>query len=208
MGQKSALALALLAAWWLMPGRIDERYLSLTDISSDYNVSSEGGRLKLWQAAIELSLTNPVTGVGVNCFSWAHFLAKVAAGDTYLVEHAVHNSFLQVAAEVGLFGFAIYVLITARSLLTFLRISRPQPQPQSAENSEVSALAGLMLLGYVGLLVSGFFLSQGFSIFTTLYFALAASLLRIQAASQPAHDLMPEGEGMPDRYRGSGMPAR
>lgn len=194
VAQKSALALALLAAWLLMPGRIDERYLSLTDISSDYNVSSEGGRLALWQAALELSLTNPLTGVGVNCFSWAHFLARVASGDTYLVMHAVHNSFLQVAAEVGLFGFAIYVLMTVRSLLTFLRISRPQPQPQSAENSEISALAGLMLLGFAGNLVSGFFLSQGYSIFTTLYFGLAASMLRIQAASHHANDVMPEAE--------------
>ena len=44
------------------------RYLTLTDISSDYNVSSEGGRLELWQAAIDLSLANPITGVGVNCY--------------------------------------------------------------------------------------------------------------------------------------------
>jgi putative inorganic carbon (hco3(-)) transporter len=200
-GQKIALALAILGVWVLMMDRIDvRRYLSLTDISSDYNISSEGGRLELWEAAVELIVANPVTGVGVNCFTWSHYLTRVAAGDTYLAEHAVHNSFLQIAAEVGLFGFAVYVLISARSLLTFLRTSRAESRPQSSESTEMRALASLMLLGYVGLLVSGFFLSQGYSIFTTLYFALATSLTRIQAEPHAGSNVIPEPAGVPGQY--------
>jgi hypothetical protein len=40
-----------------------------------------------------------------------------------------------------------------------------------------------MLLGFAGFLVSGFFLSQGYSIFSTLYFALAAAMGRLQSGS-------------------------
>jgi len=182
-GSKMLLALVQASTWLFMGDRIDfERYLTLTDLSSDYNLSSQGGRLELWTAAIGLSFANPFTGVGVECFTWAHYLARVEIGDAYRRYHSVHNSFLQIAAEVGLIGFAIYFLIIVRSLLTFFRTSRIHPQSRSPEAGEISALSGYMLLGFVGLLVSGFFLSQGYSIFSTLYFALAAAIGRLQAA--------------------------
>jgi len=163
-----------------------ERYLTLTEISSDYNVSSKEGRLELWQAAIALSLANPLTGVGVHCFPWAHFLARAAHGVTNLQYHTVHNSYLQVAAEMGLVALGVFVLINLKSVLTFLRTSRPGMQAQSREAREIGVLGGLMLLGFTGHLVSAFFLSQGYSIFFTLYFALAATIGRRGVASSSA----------------------
>jgi O-antigen ligase len=135
----------------------------------------------LWTAAVDLSLANPITGVGVDCFSFAHWQMRALAGELYLRYHAVHNSFLQIAAEVGLIGFAVYALICLRSIATFLRISRMPTHAKTPESRDMAALGGLMLLGFVGLLVSGFFLSQGYSIFSTLYFALAAAMVRIRA---------------------------
>ena len=139
----------------LMRDTIDlERYLTLSDISSDYNVSSKGGRVQIWEAAIDLTISNPITGVGVYCFPWAHFLAREAAGETYRVYHAVHNSFLQIAVEVGLIGFGMFLLIIVRSVLTFVRINRIESQPLSLpESIEFRALSGFILLGFVGCLV-------------------------------------------------------
>jgi O-antigen ligase len=183
-GHKILLGLVLVSVWFLMKDKIDvERYLTLSNISSDYNVSEEGGRIELWLAAIGLSLANPITGVGVACYSFANFFSREFAGELYLRWQTVHNSFLQIAVEVGLIGFAVFVFINLRSILTFFRISRIQSQPQSPETREISALSGLMLLGFVGLLISGFFLSQGYSTFSTLYFALAAAMVRLQAGS-------------------------
>jgi len=159
------------------------RYLTLTDISSDYNLSSKGGRLELWQAAIDLSFANPITGVGVNCYTWAHYLARAAAGESYLRYHAIHNSYLQISAEMGLIGFGIFMFIIVRSYSTFLRMGRIQVQPETREISEMRALGGFMLLGFMGLLVSGFFLSQGYSLLFTLYFGLAAAVGRLQGSS-------------------------
>ena len=179
---KMLFVVVLASIFLLIRDRIDvERYLTLSDISSDYNVSEEGGRLKVWQGAIDLSLANPITGIGVNCYSYARFLARELAGDSYRQWHDVHNSFLQVATEVGLIGFGIFVLINLKSVLTFSRMSRMGLQTQSGEAREIGALGGLMLVGFTGLLVSGFFLSQGYSIFFTLYFALAAAMGRLQA---------------------------
>jgi cytochrome b561 len=117
----------------------------------------------------------------------------------------VHNSFLQVAAEVGLIGFAVYMLIIVRGLLTFSRTSRMQSQAGSAESRQLGALSGCMLLGFVGLLVAGLFVTQGYSVFLTLYFGLAAVVARLQAAQTVAA----AGEAAEaDRYEGGGITAR
>ena len=163
--------------------------------------------MELWEAAIDLSFANPVTGVGVNCFPWAHFLARSAAGESYLRYHAVHNSYLQISAEMGLIGFGILMFIIVRSCSTFLRANRIQAQPETRETSEMSALGGLMLLGFAGLLVSGLFLSQGYSIFFTLYFALAAAMARLQAGPSAGIEATRGAADAPDRYRGDGIPA-
>jgi O-antigen ligase len=180
--QKAIFLVMLACAGLFLQDKINiDRYLTLADISSDYNTSAEGGRIDLWTAAVELSLANPITGVGVDCFSFAHWQSRALAGELYLRYHAVHNSFLQIAAEVGLIGLAVYALICLRSIATFLRISRMPTHAKTPESRDMAALGGLMLLGFVGLLVSGFFLSQGYSIFSTLYFALAAAMVRIRA---------------------------
>jgi len=208
-GYKILFVVMLASTWLLMGDRIDVgRYLTLSEISSDYNVSSEGGRLELWRAAIDLSLANPITGVGVNCYPFAHFLARELAGESYRQWHAVHNSFLQVAAEVGLIGFAVFVLINLRSAFTFFRISRIQSQPQSPETREISALSGLMLLGFVGLLVSGFFLSHGYSIYSTLYFALAAAMGRLPAGPSGRIEATRGAADTSERYRGGRLSER
>jgi O-antigen ligase len=192
-GYKILFAVMLAGTWLLIEDRIDvERYFTLSELSSDYNVAGEEGRLTLWQGAIELALANPLTGVGVDCFEYAYFAAREAAGNPYLRWHSVHNSLLQVAAEVGLVGFAVFLAINVQTVLTLYRVSKtPREQrfnPRDA--SELGALGGLLLLGFIGHLVAGFFLTQGYSIFSTLYFALAAAIGRVHgtllAAPSPA----------------------
>lgn len=180
-GHKILFVAMLATTFQLMRDKIDvERYMTLSDISSDYNATSDGGRIELWQAAIDLSLANPVTGVGVECYPFAHLRSRQLAGEDYLRWQYTHNSFLQVASEVGLVGFGTFVLINLRSFFTFFRISRKPLQPELSETREMSALTSLMVFGFAGHLVSAFFLSQGYSIFFTLYFALAAAMVRIE----------------------------
>jgi O-antigen ligase len=177
-GSKMLFTLVLASTWFLVQDKINvDRYLSVSDLTTDYNVTGEGGRIKLWEEAIELTLTRPITGVGVNCYPSAAYYARLNAGETYQTWHAVHNSFLQIAAELGLVGFTIFLLINLRSLSTFLQISRSNLK--LSEGSDLSVLAGLMFLGFVGVLISGFFLSQGYSVFLTFYFALAAAMARL-----------------------------
>lgn len=91
---------------------------------------------------------------------------------------ATHNSFLQIGAEVGLIGFMVFILIILRSLITFLHISKIEAT--SNEAREISTLGGLMFLGFIGHLVTANFLTQGYSIYFVMYFALAAVIRRLQ----------------------------
>jgi O-antigen ligase len=178
---------ALAGTWFLMRDKVDiERYLTLGDIFSDYNVSDSGGRWPLWQEAIDLIVEHPITGVGVQSFATAVHHARLLQGATYFRWHAVHNSFLQIAAEVGLIGFSVFLLLCAGSFVTFLRLSRLRLQSSALESRQISALGGLMVLGFSGLLVAGFFLSQGYSAFFTLYFALAVVMTRLQSKPSAA----------------------
>ena len=197
-GRKIMLVLILASSGFLMKDKINvDRYLTLSHLSSDYNLTSEGGRTQLWGEALDLALAHPFTGVGVDCFAFADDVARRLAGETYLQWQAVHNSYLQIAVEVGLIGFAVFMFIYLRSFRTFLRLSRSPPR--SPEGVELRAASGLMLLGFTGLMISGFFLSQGYSIFSTLYFALAASLERLQSRASAVVEASAEGT---ERYGG------
>jgi O-antigen ligase len=208
-GSKVLLAVVFASSWFLVKDRVDvDRYLSVADVSTDYNVTGEGGRLQLWKQAIDLSLANPLTGVGVNCYPSASYYSRMGAGESYQKWHTVHNSFLQIAAEVGLVGFAIYVLINLKSFLTFYRISKIKSKPAPSETGVTSTLSGLMLLGFVGLLVSGFFLSHGYSLLSTFYFALAAAMERVHARISAGTESTRGAVDASEPYAGGGIPAK
>ena len=179
-GQKILFTLLIVATAFLFRDMIDlDRYMTIADLSSDYNASSEGGRIDLWTAAIKLAAAHPITGVGVECFAFAQYLLRERAGAEYLGWLQPHNSLLQIASEVGVIGFAIFMFIIVRSLVVFYRAGSTGSSDQSPIEREFSGLAGLLFLGFCGLLVSGFFLSQAYSNFFTFYFALAAVTRKI-----------------------------
>jgi putative inorganic carbon (HCO3(-)) transporter len=184
---KMLFVVILASIAFVMRDKIDvDRYMTLTDISDDYNMTADGGRIELWGSAIDLALSNPLTGVGVECFPFAHLQVRQAEGESFLRWQYTHNSYLQVASELGLIGFALYMFMLARSFLTFLRLGREDSPPDSSQGHKLSAISGFMLLGCTGLVIAGIFLSQAYSIFYTLYFALPAVMNRVRAGLSSA----------------------
>ena len=98
---KILLFIALILIFTSYSNKINmERYMSLTKIGSDYNVTAESGRLEIWEKGIQLILLNPITGVGVNCFPMAIGYEREAEGEIPRWQ-AAHNSYIQIAAETG-----------------------------------------------------------------------------------------------------------
>lgn len=156
-----------------------QRYLTLADIGSDYNVTEETGRLEVWRKGYELFLANPITGVGVRCFPMA--IGYLREKQNVLpVWQATHNSYLQVAVETGIPGLILFLWLIVGCLRNFLRCRTIEPTGAlDADGEQFRTVSGLMQLAFVGHLVSAFFLSQGYSLLFTLFFAMSAVMRQL-----------------------------
>ncbi len=163
-----------------------DRYRSFGRISADYNITDEFGRLQIWKKGLQLTLSNPITGVGVNCFSMAVGYLREAE-ETPPAWQVSHNSYIQVAAEVGLIGFIVFLSIIWGCFKNFSHCRKGGTA--SAEANEVKTIAGLLQAGFAGNLAAAFFLSQSYSVLFPLFFAFSALLRkfrdRLQAGATP-----------------------
>ena len=101
--------LAVACALPLVPGQYWRRVASITDSSKDdYNSST--ARRQLIDEAFDAFVENPITGVGAGQFKDYKPEKRLEAW------HETHNVWLQVAAEVGIFGFAVFAFLMARAV--------------------------------------------------------------------------------------------
>ncbi|MGF1756769.1 O-antigen ligase family protein [Photobacterium sagamiensis] len=118
------------------------------------------GRLYAWEAAFHMALENPLFGVGIDNFYYNYyFYSKHWDG----LNHAVHSTWFGVLAETGFVGLLVFIAMIAiliRSSLRSLAIIEAQT---SAVSPEIVATAQAVLTGLIGTVVSGTFLTQGFT---------------------------------------------
>ncbi len=175
---KAAIIAGVLCIAFIYSEKINsERYLSLTNLGNDYNVTDDFGRMKIWKTGLDLVLAHPVTGVGVNCFAKAIGETRAARGEIPKWQVA-HNSYLQIAAETGFIGFAIFMSLIIYSRKKFSQYKKNNITLPSERNG-LRTIAGLLQIGFTGNLLAAFFLTQGYSILFTLYFALSAAMTKL-----------------------------
>jgi O-antigen ligase len=174
---KIVFVIAMIMLFFSIRDKIDvDRYLTLTNVSSDYNVTDEFGRVQIWKRAFDLLLSNPITGVGVNCSAMAIGNAREDLG---LIPkwQVVHNAFLQVAVETGFPGFILFMALIMQSFKNFSKFKKFEAT--STEMLEFKTISGLMQVAFIGQLVTAVFVSQGYSLFFTTFFAFSAVLRNI-----------------------------
>lgn len=155
-----------------------ERYVSVFEISSDYNVTEEAGRLKIWERGFELLKMHPITGVGVSCFPIA--LGKLRAQlDLPPQWQATHNSYIQVAVETGLIGIIVFVFMIVDTLKEFLR--QRTRKSGGIDAASLQTISTLMAISFISHLVAAFFITQGYSIFFTMFFMLSVIIHRMKS---------------------------
>ena len=145
---------------------------------------TEPERLLYWQAALRMVQAHPLIGVGVNTFVKAYPAYRVA-GDPYAVLGPyAHNQYLQVAAELGLIGLAVFATVLVRLGLALRRgLAARSGHPFEAA---VAAGVGAGLVGYLilGGLESSLFYGRGALIFWTLAGLLVAVELQMRRLSR------------------------
>ncbi len=145
------------------------RFRSLGD-ESDYNFEAKAGRLEIWKEGLIMFARRFLTGVGIGQFSAA--LGMIGSG-LYVT---AHNSYLQIAVELGVGGIAVYLAMLWR----VGRIARESPAaspPGGAERPHGTAL----MLGLTGFATGSFFLSQAYSPILYCLLAVASSLWTARA---------------------------
>ena len=95
------------------------RFASITNITTD---RSNGDRIVVWEACIEMYKDHPIAGIGLGQFSKMYKTYYRTADDTQGLNHA-HNNFFHLLAETGTlwYGRTIIILQVILSLTSFRR---------------------------------------------------------------------------------------
>jgi O-antigen ligase len=192
---KPAIVMAALVAGLMALPAMPESFWNRMDsiMNADEDASgSRAARLRLIEQGVEVFLTNPVTGIGAGQFQ------NYNPPGTIERWRVTHNVWLQVAAELGVFGVAAFAFLVVRAYaasfvaLRMLRRSRKQRNPQSPIRDRRSAVrtpessltnderrlleinAKGMIAAMVGWTVCSLFASVAFN--WTFYYVLALAV--------------------------------
>lgn len=134
---------------------------------------SAQGRLYAWEAAFNMANTHPLTGVGLNNFTSNYFFYSPHWDG---MNHAVHSTWFGVMAETGYLGLAVFLTLSIKLVISMRRlVNGLLPLYQTGQCSAVLfSTAQATLAGLAGFMVSGTFLTQGFT--WPLYILLAVSV--------------------------------
>jgi len=180
---KRVAAVAIVAAV-VMVASTDRYWNAMGTILSDtdYNQTSESGRMQIWQRGIGYVLQNPILGVGADNFRAAEGqLSPMATRQQYGVGvrwNAPHDTFLQVAAELGIPGLVFFVLMMAGAF----RDVHPRRYvwPGGSRRPPVpTALKQALRASLLGFVVGSLFLSLAYTalLYTLVGLAIATSKL-------------------------------
>jgi len=126
--------------------------------------SSAQGRLYAWEAAVGMATDNPISGVGLdNFYSNYYFYSPHWDG----LNHAVHSTWFGVLAETGYLGFILFVTLIVCLVKSILKsravIKNIKPRLSSTTASAMEAATQATFAGLVGTIISGTFLTHGFT---------------------------------------------
>lgn len=174
LGHKIGIIAIIFIALAIFGGKIDtSRYETLFELEEDYNITSDTGRLQVWETGLKLIAQNPVTGVGARNFPRAFGYLREKEGRVP-EWRAAHNAYIQIWAEIGTPGFIIFMGLILASMRSFWRMARMKDADVDKEH--LKSVSGYLLIGFLGHLVGSFFLSQGYGMQFTMFFAMGAAI--------------------------------
>lgn len=166
----------------LTPEHYQNRFRTLwnpqmTHETAGLDNSTAQERLKLWDAAWQMSKEHPVVGIGPG--NYAHFLKTYLPGTGRLDSH---NSYLQMLAETGWLGLALYLLFFALILAVLNRIRNADP---NGWRGNFARWAQLTIVAYLAL---GFFKSRTDLVLAYIFAGatLALDFSRLNKGIRPA----------------------
>jgi colanic acid/amylovoran biosynthesis glycosyltransferase len=183
-----------IASLIFLPRSVTERFLTIEQILPAAEAplhpdSSFQERRLLMHVAWLMFADNPVGGVGAGNYS-ARYDEYVDLTSSEAREYAdasdlhfPHNLYLEVAAETGLIGLAIFGAVVLAAAVT-LREARRR-YAAAGDRLMMAATTG-MSVGLAGFLVAGLFLHLGFPRYIFLFLGLTAAMGRVAPRPHPS----------------------
>jgi O-antigen ligase len=162
--------------------------MSTITSDSDYNHTSETGRLQIWNRGIGYMIGNPLLGVGPDNFPAAEgTLSELAVRQQYGIGvrwNAAHNSFIQVGAETGFPGLALFIAVIVSAFIA-LRRSGPAEAALARAGQAHAPLTPALTASLIGFVVGACFLSLAYSemLYTLVAFAVGLRKVTGDAAA-------------------------
>lgn len=160
------LGAAVVLVIFVIPVSFWEHLLTLFDLGKFLADPSLRWRGRLSIGAIEQFIQHPLLGIGIG--NWMQIASKYMS----LRPLAVHNTYLHVAAEMGVFGIVFFLLIFMR---TFTNFNTARYAFAQQGDIKLSLLSHGFFIGLVGVFVGAMFLSvqEAFVIWTIFGFSVA-----------------------------------
>jgi O-antigen ligase len=190
----------------VLPGEFADRLDTLTQILPGQQTSvvkvdtSFQERTLLMETAWEIFKDHPVLGVGAGNFtrhfdSYAHGVgSNISSYDGFDKQRFTHSLYLETAAELGVSGLILLLLIGGISFCYAVSAARRFSQNGDAYSAGVAAALALSLVGYA---MTSFFLHGGYLQYLWLLVALATVARRIAVKMPDENKIMP----LPHRVR-------
>jgi O-antigen ligase len=147
----------------------------ITSLQSNMDESADG-RLEAWYAGVLMLLHNPIFGIGMGQFLEEHGLVA-------------HNSYIHVAAELGVPGYSLWggaLIFTALTGYLFVQDRIRKKKLDDAETTlppEEEAelfLNKTLFFSLVAFMITGFFISRMFTLLLFIFLGMAiASHIRL-----------------------------
>jgi len=186
----------------------DQYWQQMSTILSDadYNRTAESGRIPIWKRGVGYMMQHPLLGVGPDNFRTAEgTLSEFADRQQFGVGvrwNAAHNSYVQVGAELGVVGLALFLAMIASA---FVALRRARPDERAADDSRDrrTQLTQVLTASLIGFVVGAFFLSLAYSEMLYTLLALAVGLRKVSEAS-----VIPSAAGVARTRDHRGQPSR
>lgn len=172
--QGVALTIVMLVLGLTLAGPgVRDRFLSIGEYQADESAQI---RLAAWNTSVRIMQDYPMLGVGPNCFR------RVVGGyNSELTDRTVHNSFLQVAVDMGVPAGIVCLLIP---IVAFIRLRKLRRQYR--EDPFVFNLAGCLQASLLAYVLVGSFSSIGTIELPYIVLVMAIGLENVTAAEAPA----------------------
>jgi len=108
-------------------------------------------RMAIWRLAVDAWASSPLMGLGMNQF---HHIPNASQSGFTTVAHA-HNTFLQVAVDLGAAGLAPYVLVMGAALALGLKRTASHSQNSGLALGLAGSLVAVHLFGLVDAIALG-----------------------------------------------------